>query len=203
MLSPKLKIREMKIEDQPDPCQSSTFYRRHFEFFKIEPEAKTIKAVVVELKNRVRENFFRKCHYQPQTYDFKDFRLTQSYRLHRELLAYLSKLSSWLYRGSKIPPSLKKAFSRGHTFVNPYEGFSLEELSEEKLPLLNNLMLCVAFNLNICSRFTDPQLRKHLLQEMRNRNMDVSEIEKSKNVLIELVKKDQKEQVVLLQKTTD
>ncbi|MGB7785780.1 MAG: hypothetical protein WBL27_06745 [Salinimicrobium sp.] len=193
----------MKMEDQPDPCQSSSFYRRHFEFFNIEPEAKTIKSLVIELKARVRESFFRRCHYQPQTYDFKDFRLTRTYRLHRELLAYLSKLSSWLYRGGTIPPSLKKAFSKGHTFVNPYEGFDLEEISEEKIPLLNNLMLCVAYNLNICSRFTDPQLRKHISNELRNRNMDVSEIEKNKDVLIELVKSGQKEQVVLLQETTE
>lgn len=203
MLSPKQKFRELRMEDQPDPTRPSSNYRRHLEFFNINPESRTIKAVVTELKIKVRESFIRKCHYLPQTYQFKDFRITRTYRLHKELLEYLAKLSSWLYRGNKIPASLKKAFSRSHTFVNPYEDFCSSQVSEEKLSLLNNLMLTVAFNQNICSGFPDQNLRTNILKEMKKRNLSISKIEKSENVLIEVIKTGNKEQVILLQKDRD
>lgn len=188
------------MEDQPDPCQSSSYYRRHLDFFEVDPEEKTIKAVVVELKTKVKEDFIRKCHYYPETYDFKTFRLTRTYKLYRELINYLTKLSSWLYRGEKIPVSLKKAFSKNHSFVNPYEYLTPDALAEEGLPQLNNLMLSVAYNLNVCDLFPNPQLRDSLLKEMRSRNIDVSKIGKSTDILIEVIKKGNQEEVVLLQK---
>ena len=203
MLSPKVKLRELKVEDHPDPCQPSAYYLRHLEFFGINPEEKTIKTVVIEMKTRVKESFIRKCHYLPESYDFKNFRLTRTYRLHRELTSYLLKLSSWLYRGGKFPPSLKKAFSAGNTFVNPYRKFSLDQISQKRLSLLNNHMLCVAFNLNVCSRLPDHRLRKSILKEMRNRNLEVSEIEESRNMLVELVKYGKRDLVILLQEDRD
>lgn len=199
MLSPKVKLREFRMEDQPDPGQSSSFYRRHLEYFNIHPEGQTIRAVVIQLKARVRESFIRKCHYLPEAYDFRDFRLTRTYRLYRELITYLSKLSSWLYRGGKIPPSLKKAFSRSHTFVNPYVDFSLGEIAVEDLPQLNNLMLTVAYNLNICNRFPDENFRKSILREMKRRKIPLPELENTRDVLIEVIKTGKQEQVIFLQ----
>lgn len=191
------------MEDQPDPGQPSSYYHRHLKFFKIEPANKTIKAVVTELKAKVRENFIRKCHYQPETYSFNDFRRTRSYRLYREYLSYLKRLSSWLYRESNLPVSLKKGFSRSHTFVNPYQDFCLNKVSEEELSLHNNLMLSVVFNLNICTRFPNEELRKNVLREFRKRKVDTSEVEKSTNVLVEVICIRGRDRLVLLLEDRD
>lgn len=199
MISQNIRIRDLKMEDQPDPGQSSCYFRRHLEFFEIQPANKTIKAIVIELKTKVREHFIRKCHFQPETYDFKDFRLTRSYRFYREYINYLKKLSSWLYRGTGLPSSLKRAFSRSHTFVNPYQDFSFDAGMEEDLSQLNNVMLCVAFNMNVCTRLPDEDLRKNLLKEFKRRNVDTGQVEKSRKRLIEVVKICGREKLLLLQ----
>lgn len=191
------------MEDQPDPGQASSYYHRHLKFFEIQPENKTIKTVVTELKAKVRENFIRKCHYQPETYNFKDFRRTRSYRLYREYLGYLKKLSSWLYRESNLPISLKKVFSRSHTFVNPYQDFCLNKATEEELSLLNNLMLSVVFNLNICTRFPSKELRKNVLREFKKRKVDTSEVEKSTDILVEVISLHGRDRLVLLREDRD
>ncbi|GAB2777106.1 hypothetical protein GCM10010465_24760 [Actinomadura fibrosa] len=173
------------MEDTSDPVRTSSYYDRHFNYFKIQTSNKTIKQLVTELKLKVRENFVRYCHYQPENFSFSSFRHTRTYRLHRELQNYLLRLSSWLYRGKNFPPSLRKTFSRINSFQNPYLDFSLVDINMNDLSSLNNLMLTVAYNKNICGGYDD-NLKKEILQEFRARNIDTSEVEDTEDVLIEI-----------------
>lgn len=192
-------MRELKIEDSPNPSLPSSYYTRHLDFFGISPEGKSIRQIVLELKTTVTEIFVRNCHFQPDTYHFTDLRLTRTYKLHRELCLYLQQLSSWLYRDSTFPPGLKKVFAKGNSFKNPYQDFSLGNISEKDLENLDNLMLSVAFNKDICSESPDRRFQKLVLREFKKRQLDTSTVEKTKNILIEVVQKNNKPVLCLLQ----
>lgn len=191
-------MRELKMEDSPNPSLPSSYYTRHLDFFGISPEGKTIKQIVLELKTMVNEIFVRNCHFQPDTYQFSDFRLTRTYKLQRELCIYMLQLSSWLYRDSTFPPSLKKAFAKGNSFKNPYQDFSLG-IAGKGFKNLNNLMLSVAFNKDICSESPSRKFQKLVLREFQKRQLDISAVEKTENVLIEVVQKNHRPVLCLLQ----
>ena len=199
MTAPKVSFRQLKMEDNPDPSLPSSYFYTHFKYFGIDRTGKTIKEIVLELKAKVTENFIRNCHFQPETYDFSEFRLTRTYKLQRDLINYLTRLSSWLYRGATIPPSLKKAFAKDNSFKNPYQNFSLASHTSEELKRLNNLMLSVTFNLNICSGAKNDKLQQQILEEFRKRNIDISEIENTENVLIEVLVRNKKTLACTLQ----
>lgn len=191
MITPNVRLRDLRIEDNPAPSRSSSYFSKHFQFFELEPEGKTIKMIVLELKLKVREAFIRSCHLEPETYSFSNFKSSRHYRLQRELLIYLSRLSSWLYRETKYPPSLKKAFSKMTSFKNPYENFSLTARAKD-LSIIDDLRLTLMYNLDICSSSPCTKFRTRILQEFLRRGMDISSVDPEEKVLIENLSRNRK-----------
>lgn len=184
MITPNVRLRDLRIEDNPAPSRSSSYFVKHFGFFGLQPEGKTIKNIVLELKIKVREAFIRNCHLQPETYSFSDFRKSKNYRLQRELMLYLSRLSSWLYQESKYPPSLKKAFSKINCFQNPYQNFRMSGRKRD-LSVLDDLSLTIMYNLDICSSKPSTRFRTRVLEEFTRRGIDSSSIDPEERILIE------------------
>lgn len=191
MITPNVRLRNQRIEDNPAPSRSSSYFSRHFRCFELEPNGKTIKTLVLELKLKVREAFIRNCHLQPETYNFSEFKNSRQYRLQRELLLYLSQLSSWLYRETKFPPTLKKAFSKMTSFRNPYENFSLTTRAKD-LSAIDDLRLTLMYNLDICSSSPSTKFRARILQEFFQRGMDISSVDPEERVLVENLSRNRK-----------
>ena len=184
MITPNVRMRDLRIEDNTAPTRSSSYFVRHFNFFEIEAEGRTIKNIVLELKLKVKESFIRSCHLQPETYSFSDFRNSKSYKLQRELTLYLSQLSSWLYHESTYPPSLKKAFSKIILFQNPYRDFYFSRRIKN-LKTRDDLSLTIMYNLDICSSRPSVKFRTRILEEFIQRGINTQQIDPEEMVLVE------------------
>ena len=179
MITPKIRMRDLKRESSSDPAYPSSHYVPHFEYLQISTAGKTIIKLVLEVRNKTTEAFIRNCHHQPDTYDFNNFRLTRSYKSYIELSGYLARLSSWLYFEAKFPPALKRAIAKKNAFLNPYRTFTLKACTPETLKGLNNQMLTVAYNRNVSEGRTSRKYTALIQKEFKKRGVDVSELRNS------------------------
>lgn len=168
---------------------SSSEYVSHFRFFGIDPSGKTIRSLVLELKEKVNEDFIRRCHFQTR-YQFNEFRLTRNYKMQRELREHLLQLSTWLFKGTAFPVSLKKELNRSLRFRNPYHGFDLRKVTGSDLENLNPVTLSVLHNSNLKQLFPDASLQKRLKAEYEKRKIETSNVDLSRK--IEIIKRDRK-----------
>lgn len=169
--------------------RSSSRFDMHFNYFGIDPSGKTIRTIVLDLKERGHEDFIRNCHLQ-NNYQFSDFRPTKSYKLLRELRNHLLQLSTWLFSESVIPVSLKKELNRSLRFKNPYTGFDPAKFEELSLQGVGHVTLSVLHNNNLAQLFPNQNLQKRLLQEFKRRRIDVSKTDFTEK--IEIIKKNKK-----------
>lgn len=179
MITPKIGMRDLKVENSSDPVYPSLHYVPHFEYLQISTAGKTITRLVLEVRITTTEAFIRNCHHQPDTYDFNNFRLTQSYKSYIELSGYLTRLSKWLYSETTVPHALRKAIAKKNAFLNPYRNFSLKVCTPEALRGLDNQMLTVAYNRNISEGRPSRKYTALIQKEFKKRGVDVSELRKN------------------------